>query len=229
MSRPWAAALLLLGGALPAPAAASEPPRAANETVQLGLRSLGWAIPFGRMSRAGVPVSDTISGAFPMMLDLGGKISPRLFLGAYLGFNVGYAGDAYSELCQRSVSCSANNVRLGLQAQLHLRPARRLNPWIGLGFGTEATTVTAETRINNITQTLGGTSSFQGIEYLHMTLGLDFRAEEIYGYGPYVTFTTGSYETTTARNTSGTNRTRAIPDPSLHHWLTIGIRLILFP
>lgn len=215
--------------ALATPAQGREPPPPSTETVQLGIRTFGWAFPLGTMSGTGRPVSEAIKGAFPLMLDLGGKLFPSVFLGAYLGFNPGVVGGAYDLLCQKTVSCSANNVRIGLQVQFHLRPSHRLNPWIGLGFGTEATTITAESRVGNYTQTLGGTSSFQGIEYLHTTLGLDHRLEEVWGYGPYMTFTTGRYQTTTARNVSGTNRTSAIDDPSLHHWVIIGLRGVLFP
>lgn len=212
----------------PAVARGQEPP-ASNGTVQLGLRTLGWSFPVGKMSGTGRPVGEAIRGAFPLVLDLGGKVTPYLFLGAYLGFNQGVVGKAYGVLCQRTVTCSANNVRIGLQVQLHLRPSRRLNPWVGLGLGTEATTITAESRVGNYTQTLGGTSSFQGIELLHATLGLDHRSAEVWGWGPFVTFTSGRYQTTTARNVAGTNRTSAIDDPALHHWVMFGFRGVLFP
>ncbi len=223
----WALAAALLA---PATAAGREPvPEASNETVQLGLRTMGWSFPVGRMNRSGRPVSEAIRGAFPLLLDLGGKLTRHVFVGGYLGFNAGRVGEAFGVLCAGSVSCSANNVRIGLQVQVHLRPARRLNPWVGLGFGTEATTITAESRVGDYTQTVGGTSSFQGIELLHATLGLDHRAAEVWGYGPYVTFTAGRYETTTVRSVVGTNRTSAIEDPSIHHWILFGFRGVLFP
>lgn len=216
--------------ALACPGARGEgPPEAAHETVQIGLRSLGWSVPMGKMSENGRPVTQAIKGAFPLILDLGGKISRRFFVGAYLGFNPGIEGSIFKDLCRGDVTCTANNVRVGLQVQLHLRPAARINPWVGLGVGSEATTITAESRIGNYTQTRGGTSSFQGIELMHLVLGADYRAHEVWGFGPFVAFTLGRYQTTTARNVLGNNKTNAIDLPANHQWLIAGVRVVIFP
>lgn len=220
---------LLLALALPTSARASDPPPASQATVQIALRTLGWTRPLGRMSQSGLDVTRAIEGAFPLILDLGGKVTRHIFVGAYLGFNLGKVGSAYDTLCQGSVSCNANNVRIGLQIQAHLRPASRLNPWFGMGAGSEATTITAESRVGNYTQTLGGTSSFQGPEYLHLSSGLDYRTNDVWGFGPFVAFTVGRYQTTTARNVAGINRTTAISEPASHQWLMIGVRGVLFP
>lgn len=216
-----AAALL----AAPAPARAEAPP--AHDTVQIALRSLGWSIPIGRMNKPGQPISNLIPGAFPVILDFGGKLTRHVLLGGYLGFNVGLIGDSFEGVCTRNVSCSLTNVRLGIQAQVHLRPHALLNPWIGVGFGTEATTLTVEALSSG--STTGGGGSFQGPEYLHASSGVDYRFHETFGVGPFAALTLGTYDRRTIRNDAGVNKTKSIDDPSIHAWVMVGLRGVLFP
>jgi hypothetical protein len=192
------------------------------------------AVPFGRFSSSGRQITDGIQGAIPLILDVGGKPFDRFFVGGYLGFNPGLVGQQYRALCSGDVSCSANNVRLGLEVQFHLFPASHYNPWIGAGFGIEATTIAVDSDVSSTdstqtTATRGGAGSFQGPEILHLMGGFDNRLSETFGFGPFLAFTLGRYETITSRNSIGVNRTLAINSSSTHAWAMAGVRLVLFP
>lgn len=219
-------------GAGAAPAASGGPPPVSSG-VQIFIRT-GASVPVGRFSASGGLISDGIRGTVPLILDVGGKPFDRFFVGAYLGFNPGLVGPQYRAVCSGDVSCAANNVRLGLEVQFHLFPASHYNPWIGAGFGIEATTIAVDSDVSSTdstqtTATRGGAGSFQGPEILHLMGGFDNRLSETFGVGPFVALTLGRYETVTSRNSVGVNRTLALDSSSMHGWLMLGVRLALFP
>jgi hypothetical protein len=213
------------------PAVAGPPP--VSSGVQIFIRT-GVAMPLGRFSAGDRSLSEGIQGAIPLIVDVGGKPFDRFFVGAYLGFNPGLVGKPYRDACAGGVSCGANNVRLGVEVQFHLFPAAHYNPWIGVGLGIEATTISVDSNDTStdtaaVTQARAGAGSFQGPELLHLMGGFDNRISETFGIGPFVAMTVGRYETVTARSSVGVNRTLAISNPSTHEWLMAGVRLVLFP
>ena len=67
----------------------------------------------------------------PLITDIGGKIIPELFLGAYLGANVGAVGDDVSALCNEArakVRSRRHVLRIGILAQYHILPAGKVDP-----------------------------------------------------------------------------------------------------
>lgn len=231
------ARLVAVVGAASSPPATSPPavagPPPASSSVQIFVRT-GLSMPVGRFSASGRPLTEGIQGAVPLILDVGGKPLDRLFVGAYLGFNPGLVGEQYRKLCTGDVSCSANNVRLGIEVQVHLFPASHYNPWVGVGVGIEATTISVDSNeasadSSQLAAARSGAGSLQGPELLHLMGGFDNRLSDTFGFGPFVAFTLGRYETITSRNSVGVNRTLAITSPATHGWLMAGVRLVLFP
>jgi hypothetical protein len=185
----------------------------------------GAAVPLGNISGA---QDDGMGNDFgvqiPLILEIGIKVHPMVFLGAYGGPSVGPTSSNFSTAqgcgsgSQRG--CIAADWRVGLEVQVHFRPAELLNPWVSYGLGFEAASATAS----------GGGSppggaTYTGLELARLAGGVDFRLSRIFGIGPYVGFDFGSYS---AAHPQG-QPSESISNTSLHEWLTLGVRGVLFP
>jgi len=190
-------------------------------------------LPFGSATGA---ANDPLSGRYawqwmPLEIGLGAKLIDELYLGAYLNFGYGLEGsDLHTEsVCDRGndvvddVSCSAVSVRLGLEARYTFTPAERMSGWIGYGAGFTSGSQTISDA-GHYTET----STAQGIELARLTGGLDFRAKRGFGLGPFVMASIGRY---TQQRTSINNVTTSssIPDPAVHTWVSVGLRMVIFP
>src|SRR5450432_597419 len=87
---------------------------------KLGLR-LGYAVPSGKVSGdttvagvtvPGVKLSDGISGQVPIWIDAGYMVTPNILVGLY-----GQYGFAQTKNCEAGASCSAHDIRFGVQGQ----------------------------------------------------------------------------------------------------------------
>jgi hypothetical protein len=111
----FVAAVAVCAACLPTIARAQTPPPAPEDAVpqartgfQLALRT-GYMVPFGQATGApGDTMGNTFSGQVPLIVDIGGKLTPNVFLGGYLG--LGFGGTAESS-AQQSTSRSANTAR----------------------------------------------------------------------------------------------------------------------
>jgi hypothetical protein len=223
--------------ATPAPAAtATEPPAEESKAhkgevppartgFQLGLRT-GVAVPLGEVDK-GESMSDSFTPQVPIIADIGVKVIPELFLGGYLGLSVGGAGDAIKKSCDAlNVDCMAVGFRFGIEAQLHLNPDGRWNPWVGYGIGYEIAGASGSKGNNKLTAALGG------VEFAHFMAGADYRINKVVGVGPYADFALGQYSIASVEATSNgvTKKTDGdIKDKTLHEWLLIGVKVTFFP
>ena len=208
------------------------PPRTG---FQLALRT-GVALSMGTAfgPTAGAPstgMHEFVPVQVPLVADVGYKLTPNLFVGAYGGIAVGGGGDVFG--CgQGDVSCTSLSLRGGLLAQYHFLPDRKVDPWIGYGIGYEHTGVTPS---NPPSYSVGGTFSLAGWDYAHLMAGADFRLGTLLGVGPFADFSLGRY---TVSSTSGdavnmpigwTETSADLPSTALHEWLMLGVRGTLFP
>lgn len=198
----------------------------ARTGFQLALRT-GVSIPLGKVQE-GEDVSDAFSPQVPLIVDIGGKIIPQLFLGAYLGIAFGGAAGQFSDACDRAnLSCVAVGFRIGAQIQYHILPAAKLNPWIGYGIGYEAVALAGSRDDNNkFSAALGG------VEYAHLMAGLDFRVSRGFGIGPFADFAIGEYSKSTIETTTNGQTTKQdgdLANTALHQWLTLGAKFTFFP
>ncbi len=220
------------------PATAAEPPASCpiNEdgvpecpkpALELGART-GVALPLGSIA-SGAQVSDTLDAQIPVQIDFGFRPDPHLFLGAYGSF--GFVLPA-SGVCQGG-SCSGSDIRAGLEAQYHFRPAHRFDPWVGLGAGYEwlhlaswsaGTAVQDGDAVNTSTDVK---VSLRGWELVNVQAGLDYAVCTGARVGPFVGFSLGEFENESQSYTlRGVEHASAtdIAQTALHEWLTLGVR-----
>jgi outer membrane protein W len=181
----------------------------------------GVAIPLGDAAKD-TPLSDGLGAQFAAIVDIGGKIVPQVFLGAYLGGNVGAVGSQTSKDCDtvRATGCLGLTYRIGVQVQYHIIPDGKVDPWLGYGIGYEVSRVTGSAPGTTYSTTLVGP------EYGHILAGVDFRVTKIFGIGPFVDFSFGKY---TNASSEPSGKSAEIPDKAMHEWLTIGAKFLFFP
>jgi hypothetical protein len=200
-------------------------PPPASQFFQLAIRT-GISIPAGSSSAA-ASMGDAFSFQVPFLLELGVKVHPMIFLGAYGGPSIGGTsspfGNAQGCTSGSSRSCIATDWRVGLEVQVHFRPAARFNPWVGYGLGFEAASASAS----------GGgappaSQTFTGLELARLAGGLDIRFSRYFGLGPFVGVDFGSYSQLHAEQ-GGQTSDQSISSTALHEWITLGVRGVLFP
>jgi hypothetical protein len=196
---------------------------------QMAIRT-GLAIPFGSVgadaadATSKVAMSDVFSPQVPIIVDLGGKPIPNLFVGAYIGIGFGGAAGKQADACSKAnAGCVAASFRIGVEVQYHIAPEAKLNPWVGYGIGLEGNAVSGKgSDGNQVTQSLGG------VEYAHISGGFDFRLNKGFGIGPMADFSMGQYSHLKVES-GGTSVDGDIQNTTLHEWLTIGLRMVVFP
>lgn len=184
---------------------------------QIALGS-GYAFPIGSVDGS-MDQSSFVAGQVPLILDLGVKTSESVYVGAYLGLGIGRPGDAIRSTCSASaVDCSLTTFRIGVNFQYHLKPREKINPYVGYGLGYESATLTAVGPGGSVDL------SVSGFEIARLGLGFDYRANKTIGIGPYIDSGFGTYTTLSLDGQSAT-----INSPSMHGWINLGVRAVLFP
>jgi hypothetical protein len=88
---------------------------------QMAIRT-GLAIPFGDLAKD-AKLSDLSSIQVPLMLDIGGKVIPNLFLGGYLGLGFGGTGGIAADSCDAMrASCVSVGLRIGYRGAVSHPP-----------------------------------------------------------------------------------------------------------
>lgn len=211
-----ALSLLLAACSLGAPALARADDRPARHAVheeerpsgiRVGLRS-GVALPLGQAFVASGVLSDTITAYVPLRLDAGYRIDRHF----YVGF-IAQLAAIMPNGCGAGDRCSGTNSRFGAMLAYHLRPARALDPWLGVGMGFE---------ILSTSRSLDGTKvdiAARGLELFDLELGADLRPSRALRIGPVLSTSIGRYSSITVNGTP----TRDF-DMALHAWVMLGIR-----
>ncbi len=189
--------------------------------LHLALRS-GYGVPLGEV-RDGVPLktdsSDPIptgmSGMIPIHLDVGYMAFPKVLLGLYAQYGIGF----YSS-CSR---CSASDIRFGIQIQYHFVPKKTFDPWLGLGLGYEFM------RAREHDAEGGNTASFsaRGFELANLQAGLDIALGQAFTLGPFISFSLGRFSNSKTRPPGGAEEVSSINDTALHMWLEPGLKATL--
>lgn len=193
-----------------------EPTPMPRRGFQLGIRT-GVALPAGKLSE-NTAMAALASAQIPLFLDIGAKVSRYVFLGGYGSFALGGVSDRWDRNTCRGHDCASRSAHLGAQIQIHFGSFERVNPWIGYGIGYEWlwTSGAPETTVH-------------GPEYGRFMAGFDFRLSHDWGLGPFVDATIGRYTRVTADDNNGRSKTSDIDDTAVHSWVTVGLRLVLFP
>jgi outer membrane protein W len=187
----------------------SAPPDAGGK-IKLGLR-LGYMLPMGEFAKDS-KMSDAVSGGIPLWLDLGYMVTPNLMVGLYAQYAYLMVKD-----CPDGATCSASDIRIGLQGQYHISPGESMNPWVGLGVGYEMIGTKAEA---------GGAEvkgNYSGLEFANIQGGADFKVGDSMAVGPFLSFSIGQYSKGEVTTPAGTFE-GDITDKAMHQWLTLGVK-----
>jgi hypothetical protein len=197
----------------PAPAAPS-----VDQGLSFGLRT-GWSIPIGSLEKND-SMRSNFTGMVPFWLDGGYRLSKHLYLGAYFQLGPVFVND---DVC-RNLSCSAYDLRFGINAHWHFKWsiaggtwAGRFDPWLGIGSGYEGATVRLSTP-------LGARSSETryGFEYGNIQLGGDYQGSE-WRLGAFASLSAAQYARLSRDQPDGSSA-YSIEHPTAHLWLTFGVR-----
>lgn len=203
------AALAMAVAILSSPAQAADPDEDEPSPVGLrvGLRT-GYAVPLGYLGEA-TYLFDVVRGHIPFWFDIGARVMPWLYVGAFGSAGVGFLGDS----CSGNLSCNATVLRIGLNAHVHFRPRSSFDPWLGVGFGYESIAISIS----------GGgaeqTAKARGLEPFAVQLGGDFFVSRRARLGPFLAFTIAQYTFASSNGIEDTDFVRR-----LHHWVTLGLR-----
>lgn len=179
-------------------------------------------LPFGNAAQ-GVKMSDTATGQFPLLAEIGAKIIPSIFVGGYLGLGFGGATGALKrELCNTGPACLGVSFRAGIEAQYHIQPGEKLDPWVGLGIGIESLSIGVSQNGNDTSRTL------TGIEWMHLMGGLDVRLSRLIAVGPVADLALGTYSHESAKTGSLTSDA-SIATTATHGWFMLGARVTFLP
>ncbi len=214
-------ALLLI--ALPSLASAQYGPRRRAEAYGPPLAGpklsawIGLGVPTGRISDEGDgPLGDVVSTSIPFGVAFGYRFNPVFHGEAFLE---GAPLSIRDSVCAPGDSCGGSDFRLGIDAQLHLAPFQRADPWIALGLGYEWLRFDA-TGCDPGGNCFGERFRYSGWIFPRLSGGLAFAATPMVRLGPYLSFTAGQYsdvDTTSAGSQS-------IRNQAFHGWLELGVR-----
>lgn len=183
--------------------------------LKLGVR-LGYAVPAGKVSgdqpsgvtAGGQKLSDWFPSQIPIWLDAGYMVTPNVLVGLY-----GQYGFLTTNGCDANESCSAHEIRFGLQGQYHLAPGRTIDPWLGAGVGYEFVS-TANRQAGN-REDVG----MKGWEFLNLQGGVDFELARSFTLGPFLSVSFDQFSSASLNDHS-----YDIPDKALHEWITLGAK-----
>jgi hypothetical protein len=200
---------------------------------QLGAR-VAYAAGFG-VVYSGLDVWDASHGALPIIVDLGWRVVPALYVGAY-GQYAPVFTRSNPVSCPTGFDCSANDWRFGVQADLHFVPQSRLDPYVALGTGWEildshmSGTAAVPTPLGgSVPGNVHTDATNSGWEFVNLSLGFDARIDSMVGVGPFVTGSLGQYGTHNGTQTiavGGTTVQNGLPPLSsgLHELVFAGVR-----
>lgn len=185
---------------------------------QLALRT-GVSAPAGNAEQS-AKQSDGFAWQVPIIVDVGGKIHPNIFIGGYLGLAIGGCGSAFDNT---GGSCATARFMIGPEILVSIIPKGKVNPWVGYGIGLESAGISASN---------GGTTasgSYFGYELAHLMGGVDFRVSHVFGVGPFLDFGIGRYTSGSVTVNNVQESSGSITNPAWHEWITIGPRFVFFP
>ncbi len=178
---------------------------------------LGLGAPTGDISDEGDGrLGDVVTMSVPIGFGVGYRFNPLFhgelfFEGAPLGI--------HDAACAPGDPCNGSDFRLGVDAQLHLAPYQRADPWLALGVGYEWLRFDA-TGCDNVGNCFAERFRYDGWLFPRLSAGLRFAATPSVHLGPFLSYSAGQYanvETTSAGSQTINNR-------AFHGWLEIGIR-----
>jgi hypothetical protein len=205
----------------------------ANTGLQLGVR-VGYSVGAGDVY-SGLDVTDASYGQLPIQVDLGARLLPLLYVGAYGQLAPNFT-KSNATSCPTGLDCNAQDWRFGLEADLHFLPRTRLDPYVGLSGGYEVLH-TSESGNPMVPLPTGGAVNApvsvsitdRGWEFAALTLGFDARIDRVVGVGPFVQASINEFDVHSGNETvtvAGMQTTTNLPQvtQAVHTIFTAGLR-----
>lgn len=220
----------------------------AGETgFELGGR-LSYAVPFGKIaddipSYFAVDTEESAevdnydmgywfaSQVVPLQLDVGYRVSPRVFVGGYFSYGTVQVGDVCDSgaFGEADIACDSRDVRTGVEATYHFSPPSENAGWIGAGIGYEWLTI--RQRVSLGSAETWHSDTFHGFE-ANAQVGYDFAATERVRIGPYTQVGLGQFRGISSEveneTESGTKRIE-LDDKAVHGWVLFGFKVSVGP
>ena len=214
------------------PATAPEPERAPTKNEPHAgfamTMSIGYSIPAGSTTSApNADLSNLLSGQVPLGIEVGGNVTPSLFIGLYGQYAFGGVGGTTDANCTKEqVNCSAHTFRGGLAIRYRFAPGSSVRPWLGYAVGYEVSTVSITSDYVADTASI----DFSGWELGHFSAGVDMMTgEDHVAVGPYFDLGLGKYTHAHEEATGAIPQDVDIDNTALHEWITIGVRASFMP
>ena len=174
----------------------------ARAGVDLALH-VGFALPVGDLAQ-GQQISDGLSGAIPLGLELAFRANENVALG--LGFEF---APAVTKNCDPGFTCSGTDYRLSVGAIFTSRAGMGVDPWLALGIGYEWL---------ELSESGSPDLELTGWDYANIALGGEIRGDQC-GLSPFVGVSLGEFTSGSLGSTPGT-----VSNPSVHAWVQFGLR-----
>jgi len=146
----------------------SVPIDAPKNAAEIGV-GLGYSQPTGDLTQRD-SADDIARAGGEVSADVGYRIDARWLVGLYGGYGHYHApgGTSYDIV---------NSATGGFQAQYHIMPFGRVDPWIGFGAGYRGLYQSLENQ---------NTRAWHGIQLARARLGVDYRVNETVALGPVI-------------------------------------------
>ena len=193
-------------------------PTASHAQFQLGLR-VGYAPAMGDAAKDAKMSDISLSSQIPLQLDASYKFDKDFAAGLYLSYGFGQVDNkAFGDACGVSgIDCSGSSFRVGAQGNYTFNQATGpFVPWAGLFAGYESVT----TKLSGGGAT--GSIDLTGYE-LGLQVGGDYKVNEQFSVGPYLTYSFGQYQNVEGKFNGTTVASGSISDKAMHSWLSLGV------
>jgi len=220
-SSAWAEPPAVAVEKVPEPSSVAPAEVPARRGFSLGARS-GWALPYGSLVK-GDSMGSNFDGMVPVWFDAGYRWNEQFYVGGYFQWGFALVSD---EVCARPLlSCTATDLRVGLNVHWHFKWlvqhgawAGAFDPWIGLGTGYESTVIRLSSSGANSHETDGG------LEFGNLQLGGDYTVLPTWRIGAFTSLAIAEYTNRTIGTPAG-SASFSLSHPAVHLWLTVGLRV----
>jgi hypothetical protein len=205
--------------------------------VQVGAR-VGFGVGTGSVYKD-FGVSEGSNGFVPVVVDVGARVIPELYIGAYGGW-AHVIPKTNQTSCPEGYSCSVNDWRFGVEADWHFMPRVSYDPYIGLSTGWDIlhNSVSGSTQLPTpaglAPANVEANVTDSGWEIVGLHLGADFRLGRALALGPFFTATLGRYTNRTGTTTVSVgpqSQSKDAPDVehAMHEYYMLGVRGTINP
>ena len=199
---------------------------------EFGVRS-GIGIPFGAASGdASGDMSTLMSSQVPIWRDLGLRFGGKLFFGLQASYGFAHLSSELESACDQdraagaSVDCHGSDTRIGIEVLYHLETSPAVDFWFGGGLGWEWLSIGVDETLQG--QSQKGTISASGMQLLMVQVGVDFKPIPSLGIGPFFALSNDMFFSVSTKCSGACDNVvtgdSTISNPSVHHWLLLGVR-----